>query len=88
MNSFVKSTTLIKYSQHLIINPKTFSVLILLSSICISVYYYILTNKADITFDYDLIIVGSGLAGLTAAIEANFVSNSKLKILLETRVGS
>ena len=31
-------------------------------------------------YDYDIIIVGSGLAGLSAAYEANNISNGKLKI--------
>ena len=63
-------------------NYKTLSHLILLTAISLGIYFYIISNKADINFDYDIIIVGSGLAGLTAAIEANFISNSKLKILL------
>jgi len=33
-------------------------------------------------FDYDLIIVGSGLAGLRAAIEAARVSKGKLRIAI------
>ena len=32
--------------------------------------------------EYDIIIVGAGLAGLTSAYEANLISNGKLKILL------
>ena len=32
--------------------------------------------------EFDLIIVGAGLSGLTAAYEANKLTNSSLKILL------
>ena len=73
-------------------------ILILISAIFIaSFYYFILTNYphlmpstirnlskylSKIPYDYDIIIVGAGLAGLTAAYEADKISSGKLRILL------
>jgi len=39
-------------------------------------------SSTQTTFDYDLIIVGSGLAGLTSAFEANKLFNGQKKILV------
>ena len=41
-----------------------------------------LFKSSQITYDYDLIIVGSGLAGLTAAFESNKLFKGEKKILL------
>ena len=41
-----------------------------------------LFKASQITYDYDLIIVGSGLAGLTAAFESNKLFKGEKKILL------
>ena len=42
-------------------------------------------NKDEI---YDLVIIGGGLAGLTAAYEANLKSNNTLKIALIEQLSS
>ena len=41
-----------------------------------------LFKSSTTTYDYDLIIVGSGLAGLTAAFESNKLFNGEKKILV------
>ena len=41
-----------------------------------------LFKSSKTTYDYDLIIVGSGLAGLTAAFESNKLFNGEKKILV------
>jgi len=41
-----------------------------------------LFKSSTTTYDYDLIIVGSGLAGLTAAFESNKLFNGEKKILI------
>ena len=62
---------------------------ILLLSIIIGIIK-LLNNKKEVDINnnnedkknYDLIIVGAGLSGLTAAYEANKLTNNSLKILL------
>ena len=39
-------------------------------------------KSSTISYDYDLIIVGSGLAGLTAAFESNKLFNGEKRILV------
>ena len=66
-----------------------FGIVILLLSIIIGVLKLlnikkeanINNNDKDVN-NYDLIIVGAGLSGLTAAYEANKLTNNTLRILL------
>ena len=58
------------------------NILVLLAAAGIGYYWYTNYYDSKITYDYDIIVVGSGLAGLTAAYEANFISSGEKKILI------
>ena len=58
------------------------NILVLLAAVGIGYYWYSNYYEPKITYDYDIIVVGSGLAGLTAAYEANFISSGEQKILI------
>ena len=58
------------------------NILVLLAAAGIGYYWYTNYYEPKITYDYDIIVVGSGLAGLTAAYEANFISSGEQRILI------
>lgn len=58
------------------------NILILIAAAGIGYYYYNNYYQPKINYQYDVIIVGSGLAGLSAAYEANFITNGEYKILI------
>ena len=53
------------------------NILILIAAAGIGYYYYNNYYQPKINYQYDVIIVGSGLAGLSAAYEANFITNGE-----------
>ena len=61
------------------------NILVLLAAAGIGYYWYTNYYDSKITYDYDIIVVGSGLAGLTAAYEANFISSGKKRSLFSKR---
>jgi len=49
---------------------------------------FVAKNLKDSNEEYDLVIIGGGLAGLTAAYESYLKSNNTLKILLIEQLSS